>query len=151
MPTYRVKRPLSHNNKPYSVNSVIEMEEEEAIALVESGTVEPSDEPVSTTPPQPLVTKTGLDLPGGEQFKSTNSEELQTNRTSLVNINVAIPEDLMALPNIKETTAEAIVSNRPYASVEEVRTKANLKLSEEKWNQLKALITVQPTEGPAVQ
>jgi len=50
-------------------------------------------------------------------------DNYQTNTDNLVNINTATSNELDALPGIGPTTAQKIISNRPYVSVQELLDK----------------------------
>lgn len=57
---------------------------------------------------------------------SEELEDVVEPQAELINVNEAAKADLVALPGIGPASADAIIRNRPYSSVEEMIQKASL-------------------------
>ena len=62
-----------------------------------------------------------------------------------IDVNSATLEELETLPDIGPKLAQAIIDNRPYATIEEVKTKVS-GIGEKKFEAIKDLIEAKPVE-----
>lgn len=62
-----------------------------------------------------------------------------------IDVNSATRETLETLPDIGQKLAQAIIDNRPYATIEEVKTKVS-GIGEKKFEAIKDLIEAKPVE-----
>lgn len=56
----------------------------------------------------------------------STTQDVAGTQTELVNINTASIEQLDTLPGVGEVTAQKIISNRPYTSIEELKNKKSV-------------------------
>ncbi|HEX7042227.1 MAG TPA: ComEA family DNA-binding protein [Patescibacteria group bacterium] len=64
------------------------------------------------------------DTPINSQASSTdNSTQVLGTTTGLINVNTASPEQLDSLPGVGQVTAQKIIDNRPYNSVDDLLSK----------------------------
>lgn len=80
----------------------------------------------------PLLGDTALILSGNAssvQTTSLTTGQDQTNSTGLININTASSTQLDSLPGIGPVTSAKIISNRPYANIEELTSKKAVSVS----------------------
>jgi comEA protein len=61
--------------------------------------------------------------------------------TGLININTASLSDLDTLPGVGESTAQLIIDNRPYSSIEDLKNVRGI--GDSKFNSIAELITIQ--------
>jgi competence protein ComEA len=81
-------------------------------------------------------------IPLKNQATAGESSSIQTSgqNTSLININTASASELDSLPGVGEVTAEKIISNRPYSTLEELRDKKAINNST--FEKIKDLVTL---------
>lgn len=102
--------------------------------------------PAATTPAKPATTAPTAATPAkpatvaAPSTAPTKPASAPAKVVKLVNVNTATEKELDALPKIGKARASAIVKNRPYASVEELSTKA--KLPKDAYEAIKDKVTV---------
>jgi competence protein ComEA len=70
-----------------------------------------------------LETKRTLDYSQPKIINSTEQTEINETNNELININSALVEELDTLPGVGKVTADKIIQNRPYESIEDLVTK----------------------------
>jgi len=76
-----------------------------------------------------------------ETAQASEKEEIKK-----IDVNSATLEQLETLPDIGPKLAQAIIDNRPYATIEDVKTKVK-GIGEKKFEAIKDLIEAKPIEG----
>ena len=122
---------LSYNNQDYTVGSIVEMEEKDAAAALASGSITLTAKPQ----PDPQEPKTTIAVEQG--VAPQIMEETPLMDQPRLNANTATKEELAALRYVGDVIAEAIVSNRPYKTTEEVLTKLQSALPKATYTTLK--------------
>ena len=74
-----------------------------------------------------------------------SAQEAETKEVKKIDVNSATLETLETLPDIGPKLAQAIIDNRPYATIEEVKTKVS-GIGEKKFEAIKDLIEAKPVE-----
>ena len=134
MPQYTVTSngPLRHNKKTYKPGDTVELSEDEAKALEQYAVLQVAPGDSILTPPPPEV----------QPIEPITMSPAPLTKPSLPSMNSASREELLALPNIGKTAAEAIEKGRPFESLDEVKEKALSTLAPEKWEALKLMIAL---------
>lgn len=134
MPQFTVtdNGPILHNGEKYPPGSTIELSEKEAKALEQYAVLQVASDDSILTPPPPEV----------QPIEPITMSPAPLTKPSLPSMNSASREELLALPNIGKTAAEAIEKGRPFESLDEVKEKALSTLAPEKWEALKLMITL---------
>lgn len=125
MPVYKVLSPLSHDTKLYKSGDTVEMPFKQAETLLGLGVLSES-------------------LGQSGEFPSQDDEnsepELDTEAPTLLDLNTADVDKLVALPHIGPAIAEKLIQARPFESLEDAQTASGL--SKSKWSDLASLVGV---------
>jgi DNA uptake protein ComE-like DNA-binding protein len=122
---------LSYNNQDYPLGEIVEMEEKDAAAALASGsiTLTAKKEPDAPTQETTIAVEQGV--------APQTMEETPLMDQPRLNANTATKEELAALRYVGDVIAEAIVSNQPYKSTDEILTKLEKALPKGAYTTLK--------------
>jgi len=131
MPTFRVLSPLFDGRYHYAPGDTLELDAETSVDLVALDVIEP-------------MTAEGV----GSLAEATASEPdvgrlpppETTLDAALVNLNQATLEQLTALPGVGKATANKLIAARPFATLADAQTAAEL--PDKTWETLTTLVEV---------
>lgn len=112
-----------NNPGVYSLNSGVRIED--AIAAAGGVTAKANQSYINQTLNLAQKISDGIKIYIPEEGQ-TNSKEVtgvETTASSLININTAIADELDSLPGVGPVTAQNIIKNRPFSSVDELLSK----------------------------
>ncbi|MGD1907405.1 MAG: ComEA family DNA-binding protein [Leptolyngbyaceae cyanobacterium] len=141
--TYKVLTPLMHDQTTYGVGELVDhaaLGDDTATHLARNKVIELLPQSADgATPdvnvyPPPLAPESPIPSQEGDQQSTKKGEASQDAAPSPLNLNQAEEAALEALPYIGPKTAERLIDNRPYETLDQAREASGL--SAAKWDEL---------------